>query len=294
MRNVIFLLIGKKRNHVTSYIEASAQVKYLGVILIAFLPSLPSPPSISESYWLYLQTHLNLVTSCHLHSYQYPHLLDFYSFLIDLLVSVVFQQSSPHCGRVVLQKCSLNDITPFFKTSLQLPIILKEKSQLLASAGPLPSYLALSSSPVPSLPTHFTPDTPVFWNTRNFSPRQILALSFPSVRVALPLDLQMAPPSNPSGFPVQMSTPQRGHALPSNILPSHNSLLYLHCPYQSLKLLLTIALFDHLSLSRDYKHHETETAPVLVATVTTVHSTVPGTWKVCLIILVDSTELKLE
>lgn len=142
--------------------------------------------------------------------------------------------------------------------------------------------------------THFTPDTPVFWNTRNFSPRQILALSFPSVRVALPLDLQMAPPSNPSGFPVQMSTPQRGHALPSNILPSHNSLLYLHCPYQSLKLLLTIALFDHLSLSRDYKHHETETAPVLVATVTTVHSTVPGTWKVCLIILVDSTELKLE
>lgn len=154
MRNVIFLLIGKKRNHVTSYIEASAQVKYLGVILIAFLPSLPSPPSISESYWLYLQTHLNLVTSCHLHSYQYPHLLDFYSFLIDLLVSLVFQQSSPHCGRVVLQKCSLNDITPFFKTSLQLPIILKEKSQLLASAGPLPSYLALSSSPVPSLPTH--------------------------------------------------------------------------------------------------------------------------------------------
>lgn len=137
----------------------------------------------------------------------------------------------------------------------------KNPNSLQVVELPLHTWPCLAPQSHHSLLAHFTPDTPVFWNTQNFSPRWILTLSFLFIRVALPLDLQMAHPSKPSSFPVQMSTPQRGHALPSNILPSHNSLLYLHRPYQSLKLLLTIALFDHLSLSIDYKHHEDRDCP---------------------------------
>lgn len=53
-------------------------------------------------------------------------------------------------------------------------------------------------------------------------------------------------PSHPSAFPAQMSTPQTAMSYhrESNILPSHNPLLYHHWIYHSPKLLDQIALFS--------------------------------------------------
>ena len=86
--------------------------------LLWVLPALPS-----KHTWIWSLLTTSTATSS-LISY-----LDFYSFLVDLLVSLLPSNNLLHIVvRIVFQKCKSNDVTPFLKTLNIFPSYLRKVS----------------------------------------------------------------------------------------------------------------------------------------------------------------------